>query len=264
MSSETIYSIYLITNLVNDKKYVGWTSRDPLVRFKEHKSSREPKTQERSAISYAIEKYGTDNFNFQILYQSKDYDHCRDIETFFITENESLVDQWGYNKDLGGTGHKRSQETIEKHRQQISGRKQSEEHKKKRADAVRGVKNGMFGKTGENHPGYGSTHSDESKEKMSISQKRAIEKRKADGTYVAPIMTEESIEKMRQTKLNNRSTKSKFVNIVIEDPDGNVIELDSNYMDYFKDRALNNFMSKQTKDNSKPIKGYRLISYELR
>ena len=26
MSSENIYSIYLITNLVNDKKYVGYTS----------------------------------------------------------------------------------------------------------------------------------------------------------------------------------------------------------------------------------------------
>ena len=43
MSSETIYSIYLITNLVNNKTYIGWTSRDPYKRFKEHQSTRTPK-----------------------------------------------------------------------------------------------------------------------------------------------------------------------------------------------------------------------------
>ena len=146
MSSETIYSIYLITNLVNSKTYIGWTSRDPYKRYREHQSTRTPKRQARSAISCAIEKYGVENFEFSIVYQSKDYDHCRQIETHFIAEHRSHVEQWGYNKDLGGTGHKRSAETIEKHRQKLKGRKQSEEHKKKKGEAIRGEKNGMYGK----------------------------------------------------------------------------------------------------------------------
>ena len=154
MSSETIYSIYLITNLVNNKPYIGWTSRDPYKRFKEHQSTRTPKTQARSAISCAIEKYGVENFEFSIIYQSKDYDHCRQIETHFIAEHRSHVEQWGYNKDLGGTGHKRSAETIEKHRQKLKGKKQSEEHKKKRGEAIRGEKNGQYN-VGEKHPLFG-------------------------------------------------------------------------------------------------------------
>ena len=39
MSSETIYSIYLITNLVNNKTYIGWTSRDP---YKDTKNTKVP------------------------------------------------------------------------------------------------------------------------------------------------------------------------------------------------------------------------------
>lgn len=127
-----IYSIYRITNNVNGKVYVGWTSRDPLVRFEEHQKTRKPKYQDRSAISHAIEKYGVNSFTFEILYQSYDYDHSREIETHFITECNSLLEGWGYNIDNGGTGHKRTASTIEKHRAAIKGRKQSAEHIAKR------------------------------------------------------------------------------------------------------------------------------------
>lgn len=127
-----IYSIYRITNNVNGKVYVGWTSRDPLIRFEEHQKTRKPKYQDRSVISYAIEKYGVDSFTFEIVYQSCDYDHSREIETHFITEYDSLLEGWGYNIDNGGMGHKRTASTIEKHRAAIKGRKQSAEHIAKR------------------------------------------------------------------------------------------------------------------------------------
>lgn len=140
----SIYSIYIITNLINNKKYIGWTSRDPNKRYKEHQKTSKPKYQDRSIISIAIEKYGVDNFLFEVLYQSKDYDHSKEMEQKFVLENNCLLENmggWGYNIDKGGNGHKRSPITIEKHRQKILGRKQSEEHKRKRLDAIRGENN---------------------------------------------------------------------------------------------------------------------------
>lgn len=167
--SMSIYSIYRITNLVNNKTYIGWTSRDPFIRYKEHQKFKVSKGQHRSLVSYAIEKHGIDNFEFIVLYQSPDYDHSKLMEQHFVTEAQSLVEQWGYNIDRGGNGHKRSASTIEKHRQKMLGRKQSEEHKRKRA--MPGDKNPSYGRTGEKAFRYGKHQSEETKHKISESQK---------------------------------------------------------------------------------------------
>lgn len=153
-----IYSIYKITNLSNNKVYVGWTSRDPQTRFLEHQK------RNKAPISHAIKKYGVECFAFEIIYQSADYVHSRDIETHFIVEHNSLVEQWGYNQDLGGTGHKRTEATIEKHREKMLGRKQSAEHVAKRK--VIGERNAMYGKTGDKHHRYGTHHTEETKAKI--------------------------------------------------------------------------------------------------
>lgn len=179
----TTYSIYRITNLVNDKKYIGWTSRDPFQRYKEHSSGRKPKNQEPSLISLAVEKYGKDNFVFEILYQSIDYTHSREIETVFITENNSLsytLGGWGYNIDRGGKGHKRSKETVNKWKEQMSGRPKSEEHKKKIAESLKRDTNYMKGKFGNAHPNYGKKLSEQQKKNISEGIKRAREAKKRE------------------------------------------------------------------------------------
>jgi group I intron endonuclease len=171
----TIYSIYKITNLSNGKAYIGWTSRDPFLRFKEHQRTRKPKHQQRSAISCAIEKHGVDNFTFEVLYQTKDQSHSKDVETHFIAEGHCMTSEWGYNLDLGGTGHKRTPETIEKHRQAIKGRRQSDDHIKKRlANWV----NPSQGRTGENAIRYGKKLSEESIAKMKAT--KALKPRMSD------------------------------------------------------------------------------------
>lgn len=198
MSSKTIYSIYSIINQVNQKVYIGWTSRDPESRFHEHQSTRKPKYQERSAISYAIEKYGIDNFTFQVIYQSLDYDHSRQIESHFISEYQSLVEQHGYNKDFGGTGHKRTQATIEKHRAKIKGRSQTAEHKAKRARS--GKDNPMYGKSGELSPRYGKTFTEESKKKISEGIKQAYASGKCIHPRLNCVLSQDSKNKMKETK----------------------------------------------------------------
>lgn len=189
-----IYSIYRITNNVNGKVYVGWTSRDPLIRFEEHQKTLKPKYQDRSAISYAIEKYGVDSFTFEIVYQSYDYDHSREIETHFIIECNSLLEGWGYNIDNGGTGHKRTASTIEKHRAAIKGRKQSAEHVAKRK--VCGERNAMFGKTGEKHHRYGKTNTELQKQRTSEANSKSYIITHPDGT-------KEHITNLRQFALKH-------------------------------------------------------------
>lgn len=163
----TIYSIYKITNLANNKVYVGWTSRDPQQRFLEHQK------RIKSPVSHAINKYGVEGFAFEIIYQSQDYVHSRDIETHFIVEHCSLIEQWGYNQDLGGTGHKRTQATIEKHRAAIKGKKQTAEHVAKRIQ--KGESNGMYGRTGELHPRHGTIHSEEERQRISEGVRKTFE-----------------------------------------------------------------------------------------
>lgn len=97
-----IYTIYKVTNKINNKVYIGFTS-NYFARIKQHKKCLTQKTY-KSKFHSAIRKYGWDNFHWEILYQSKDKEHCFDIEKYFILENKSYT-KCGYNMSLGGEGN---------------------------------------------------------------------------------------------------------------------------------------------------------------
>lgn len=54
-----MYYLYKITNLLNNKNYIGVTSRNPEERFAEHK-----RPSSKSFISKAIQSNGAENFFF--------------------------------------------------------------------------------------------------------------------------------------------------------------------------------------------------------
>ena len=194
-ASMNIYSIYKITNTVNQKCYIGWTSRNVQTRFEEHLNG----PCEKMVISSAILKYGKEHFVVEVLYQTLDFDHSREMEGLFIRENNSLVESmggFGYNVDLGGKGKKRSQITIEKHRQKMLGRKQSDEHKKKKADAIRGEKNGMAN-IGDKHPRFGKKWTDEQREKIKEGRRRQILEH---GTKKRKPLSEETKQKISEAQ----------------------------------------------------------------
>lgn len=260
MLSISIYSIYLITNLINNKKYIGYTSNKLGHRFNDHCKTTKPKYQERSPISFAIEKYGKENFLCAVIFQSKDYEYCRHIETDFIIEYDSLTSTQGghgYNIDKGGMGHKKSPETIEKHRQKLKGRPQSEEHKSKKGFKL-GNDAGKFNK--------GKKRTEEQNKAQSERLKNDILSGKIDAWGANRNWHNEyseSLEKMKQTKLANRYNTNKYKNIVVKKIGEPLVYLDENYMDFFKGHELNNFMNLCIKNQGKIIKGWGLISYEL-
>jgi group I intron endonuclease len=134
----TIYSIYKFVNKINGKVYIGSTNNFER-RCKRHLN--DSKTLNRPLYK-AIRKYGWDNFVKEIIYQSKDYQHCiKNMENSFIKEYNSYIgfeNSNGYNLTLGGEGFFGLKRTKQ-HKQNISkahkGKKKTPEHIKKLNDA---------------------------------------------------------------------------------------------------------------------------------
>jgi group I intron endonuclease len=108
-----IYSIYKSTNIITGECYIGFDSNWPR-RKKYHK--RFSKKQNNYKFYNAIRKYGWDNFEWEVIYQSKDDRHTLNtMENFFIIEYNSFNN--GYNSTLGGDGtigYKHTEETKQK------------------------------------------------------------------------------------------------------------------------------------------------------
>jgi group I intron endonuclease len=93
----TIYTIYKLTNKVNNKSYIGFTKRWPQ-RIKEHSWACT-----NMLIHKAIRKYGMDSFESSILYQGEDKDFTLSImEPHYIKMYNTLIE--GYNQTSGGEG----------------------------------------------------------------------------------------------------------------------------------------------------------------
>jgi group I intron endonuclease len=102
--STIIYSIYKITNLVNNKLYIGYT-KNIKYRFGKHKED----SKKKDFILYrAIRKHGWENFKHEIIYQSYSLSHIKEMEKHFIQEYNTYIGNKksnGYNMTLGGDTH---------------------------------------------------------------------------------------------------------------------------------------------------------------
>jgi len=92
-----MYYIYTITNKLNGKIYVGFTS-NPTVRWSGHKS--QAKTVNRPLYN-SMRHHGIENFEFQVIYESEDRDKTLlEMEPYYIRLYDSYNS--GYNCNYGG------------------------------------------------------------------------------------------------------------------------------------------------------------------
>ena len=135
--------IYLITNTVNNKRYVGQTlCEDIETRWKQHKIHKP-----RSVGGYiynAYKKYGIDKFKFQIICICFDED-CNRFEEEYIKNMNTLAPN-GYNLQTGGNNFRTHPDTKKKLSEINTGKKLSEITKKKLSELSKGEKNSQFGR----------------------------------------------------------------------------------------------------------------------
>lgn len=96
MILEDVKDIYCITNLVNGKKYVG-QSKNVKLRFNEHCNPNNP-----AVIGRAINKYGKENFKYEIL--EHNISNYNERERYWINKLNTMI-PYGYNMIPGGEGY---------------------------------------------------------------------------------------------------------------------------------------------------------------
>lgn len=171
--------LYLITNTVNKKEYVGMTSTSLERRFSEHRYSaaKNPKT----PLHLAMVKHGVENFSIKLIGKVTTRDNLGVIERAEIARRKTRA-PGGYNVTEGGDGqspgYKPSPATLEKQR---AGTKtcwanMTPEERAARGAAISAAKKGKPRRSpvGYVHPAKGFKRSDEFRAKVSAGMKRMI------------------------------------------------------------------------------------------
>lgn len=122
-----ICGIYKITNKVNGKCYIG-QSNDIHRRWKQELA---PNAKLNPHLARAFEKYGIDNFEFEIIEECQ-RERLNEREQFYIEIYHSIDPNLGYNKTEGGDGNLgrhfiMSEEQKEKIRKANTGRKYTDD-----------------------------------------------------------------------------------------------------------------------------------------
>ena len=108
----------------NEKIYIGITSQDPERRWQNGYGYA---TQQ--LFWRAIQKYGWDNIEHNILFENLSFEEAKQIEIELIAKYHTFIHDPlcnGYNMTLGGEGslgHKVSEKLKEKNRNRILGKK---------------------------------------------------------------------------------------------------------------------------------------------
>lgn len=209
-----MHKIYLITNLLNHKKYVGITKFSIEERFLQH-------TKKGFLLTEAVQKYGKQKFSIELIEEVESAERAYELEIFYIKKYNTKAPS-GYNLTDGGDGifgwqptdeyrqecsertrqlHKNqkigmygknhTKETIQKMSESLKGNQNclgrilSEETKLKISSSHKGkslsdetkkkISENHHNVSGENNPMHGKKHSPETIEKI---RQKALERKK--------------------------------------------------------------------------------------
>jgi group I intron endonuclease len=114
--------IYVITNEVTRKCYVGQTVRSIALRFREHLIGRQDKNN--LYIDRSIKKHGITNFSVCAIQEAFSREELDALEIQYIKEFETLAPQ-GYNLTEGGSGSSGWKHSAETRRRMSDSQKRS-------------------------------------------------------------------------------------------------------------------------------------------
>jgi group I intron endonuclease len=181
--------VYLITNTINGKRYIGQTKQTLAKRWNMHVSKNHCRY-----LYSAIQKYGRENFIIEVLFDVPTKELANEFEIEYIDRYRTMFPN-GYNILPGGDdrppmsdeakkkiseqhkgkkhrlGHSPSEETRKKLSLANKGKTLSLEHRKKISDSHLGIGHSEESRRMMSIARVGKKHSEETRKKMSLAQK---------------------------------------------------------------------------------------------
>ena len=172
--------IYLTTNNINNKKYIG-KHKSPCFDKKYYGSGK--------LLVLAIRKYGKANFTVRMIDTAETKEELDVLEKKHIKENDAMNNEMFYNIAAGGEGQSIIYPELKAKLLATNlGSHDSEETKRKKSEAHKGERNYLYGK----HP------SEEARKNMSEAQKRRASRDDYVNPWKGHVYTEE--EKAQRSK----------------------------------------------------------------
>ena len=185
--------IYKITNIINNKVYIGQTIKEnPIDRYEGNLLKTHNKHLKNSII-----KYGIENFTIETLCFCNSKEELNKKEIEYISLYNSCDNNFGYNKHKGGIGGRQNDYVLNQISETMKQQwKNNPEKWEQRSIMLSGENNPLVKKGG---------HSEESRLKMSNSKKKLFSEGKLKFSESAIINshTKESNEKRKITRSKN-------------------------------------------------------------
>ena len=174
--------IYRITNTVNNKIYIGQTTREINERINEYKRGYRENHYFNQYLLNSFNKYGFDCFIFEVIDNANSIEELNEKEINYIAQYNSTDRNLGYNIESGGRNSKPSEETLIKMSESHKGIKQTEDWINKRIAKI-GT---------EDAKKYGKEKTDEERTYLSINSPKF---------WQGKVRDEETRKKISETKL---------------------------------------------------------------
>ncbi len=199
--------IYKITNSINNKIYIGQTTRGFLERYSEYKSDFNNRSKSSNIYLYnSFLKYGFDNFKFEIIDTADTIEILNEKEIHYINKYNTTDRNFGYNLHEGGRNSLLSEETKLKMSISRKGKPKTKEWIEK-AIAPAGS---------EEAKKYGRPKTDEEKQYLSENSPKYWEGKKR---------TSETIKKVSESKKLAGVKPPNSMKMVMVNSDGNLVKI---------------------------------------
>jgi group I intron endonuclease len=198
-----MYIIYQIKCLVNNKVYIGYTSRTPEERFREHLLCKLD-----TKFYRALRKYGKENFTVSLLEQFETKKDALVGERLWISKLDTIEN--GYNTHEGGLG----------------GKTKTEEQLQALSESMSGSNNPMFGKSQSLERRKLQSQKMKEYYKREDPETKKNRLMKSSMTQKGKSKNPESIEKMRHSQIK-RHKKNDYRRCfyIITSPNGETVSL---------------------------------------
>jgi len=147
--------IYLTTNNINGKQYIGQKKSDVFLKEKYLGSG--------TYLKNSVKKYGKENFSVELLEECESKEELNEREIYWISYFNACDSNRFYNQTYGGevNGKRMSESSRKKLSESHNGMKLSDEHKKSISKSLSGIKKSnstrhkmSIAQSGVNNPHY--------------------------------------------------------------------------------------------------------------